>query len=199
MDHTSLKDKLLNKKTSDYTFIIAFFLLFSFFVIFAIKPNLETAFRLRKELSELKSLDTNYNDAIAQIVNIQTILTEHRDDIVLLNQALPETPQLSKVISDIKTNADATGVTVRRMDVAELDLKKSKNTKIKNYILTIETSSDFPSMKAFIDGTFAQRRLKLIKLVDFDKDAAQSQAQASPPAQTTTGLHVVMQLEGYFL
>ena len=60
MDRKKILELLKQKQVQDYTFSIAFFLVFSFFVIFAIRPNLITAFSLQKELEELKLLMEKY-------------------------------------------------------------------------------------------------------------------------------------------
>ena len=40
---------IFEKKSGDYIFIIFFLLIFSVFIIFAIKPSLATAYSLKKE------------------------------------------------------------------------------------------------------------------------------------------------------
>ena len=191
MVYSSVKDKILNRKTADYSFIVVFFLLFSFFIIFAIKPNLETAFKLNKELSELKKIDITYNNVISQIVDTQSVLLQHRDDIALLHQALPDTPQLNKVVSDIQTAASTSGVLVDKLNVSTLDLSHQNNKTMKNYIVTLYTTSDFPSVKTFIDTFFTQRRLKLIKRAEIGKETQQSSDSGK--------LRVLLELEGYYL
>jgi len=54
MDKKKIIALLGERKVQDYTFNALFFLIFSFFLIFAIRPNVVTVFTLQQEFQELK-------------------------------------------------------------------------------------------------------------------------------------------------
>lgn len=185
-------NQLLNKKIKDYSFITAFFLIFSFFVFFAIKPNLETAVKLQKELGQLKVVNTNYNTAISRILVLQTALEEHREELPLLDQALPNSPQVNTLLSDLQKSASASGIVISKLSIAEVNLKNTKATPgLKNYSVLINSSSQFSAVQAFMDSFLSQRRLKLIKKLDLEK--------ADQQASSSGTLNVSFQIEGYYL
>lgn len=186
------KEQILNKKLLDYGFIIAFFLIFSFFIFFAIKPNLETAFKLQKELEELRKIDDNYNEAIDTILKVQSALEGHRDDVPLLNQALPPNPQVNKIIADIQSSASSSGIPLTRLNVQEVPIKTpSLDKNMKNYIITFESTSEFDSVQRFVAGFLSQRRLKLINNLELSKDAQVGSESAQ--------LRVAFEIEGFYL
>src|SRR5215207_9426051 len=96
---------LQDQKVKNYSFSIGFFIVFSIFLYFAIRPNLITAFNLQKELQDLKLKNREYEEKILQIVNYQTTIEENRDRFVLLEEAIPPSPNVVKVVEDIKKSA----------------------------------------------------------------------------------------------
>ncbi|MEO6508396.1 MAG: type 4a pilus biogenesis protein PilO [Patescibacteria group bacterium] len=186
------KEQLLNKKIIDYTFVISFFFIFSFFIIFAIKPNLVTAFKLQKELEELEQIDSNYNQAIETIIKIQSSLEKDRDNLPLLDEALPGQPQINKVIADVQKAASQSGLRVNKLIVTEVPVTYHGTEKsIKNFTITFDSKSDFNEVQQFISGFLAQRRLKLLEKVNLVK----SQTVSSESA----GLSVTFEIKSYFL
>src|SRR3989344_7223808 len=127
MRKSHILEVFLNKRAKDYSFIIVFFVIFSFFVLFVIRPNVKTVFILQQELDNLKKLDADYEKAIFNIVSIQSTLEQNRDTFPILTQAMPSNPQVNKVIDDIKKIASDSSMEMRRIDIAEINLKGTDN------------------------------------------------------------------------
>jgi hypothetical protein len=111
-----------SKKVKDYSLIIAFFIVFSIFVWFAIRPNIITAFSLQQELKELKEKDAHYEEVIMSIVEFQSKLEMNRDRLDLLDQALPPDPHVHKTVTDIMDAADDANIEVLSLDLRETEL-----------------------------------------------------------------------------
>lgn len=114
-----------NKKIQDYSLVICFFLAFSVFLWFAIRPNLITAFSLQQELTELREKDAHYEEVILSIVEFQSKLENNRDNLYLLDEALPEKPHVYKMVTDIYEVASQSGLRIERMDLQEVELLDS--------------------------------------------------------------------------
>lgn len=114
---------LKDKKVQNYSYHIFFFLAFSFFVIFAIQPNLSTAFRLQKELQDLRLENKKSEEVILQIVNYQSLMEEYRDSLYVLDEALPSTPELASAIEDVSKIASESGLILQSMTVESISLK----------------------------------------------------------------------------
>lgn len=192
MNRNAIIEKLTSKRVKDYSFTIIFFIVFSFFIIFAIRPNLTTVFSLQKQLKELRVLDASYEDVIIHIVDLQSLLETNRDNMYLLDEALPASPQVNKVIDDLKKSASEAGVLIRKIDVGEVNLKEDEKKKdIKAFTLSMETNSDFTEVKTFIDQFMNQRRLKMVRNLSIIKDTKDGTGSAS--------LKIKMDISGYYL
>lgn len=192
MNKNELVEQLLNKKVKQYGFTIAFFLIFSFFIIFAIRPNLTSVISLNEQLNQLRGLDVHYEDSITKIINLQTFIEQNREDFYLLDQALPSTPQVNKVIDDIKNNASDSGVQIDKIVVDEVSLKEdSSKNKMKILKVNMETSSKFENIKQFIDNLFRQRRLKSIQNLVLERDSLSGSESAT--------LRIKLEIGGYYL
>jgi Tfp pilus assembly protein PilO len=171
--------------------VIAFFLVFSFFIFFAIKPNLETGFKLQRELDELNQINTNYNSAIDTIISIQSKLENNRDAMPLLNAAIPEKPDLEKVIADIQKTASSSGLPINGLDVTQIPLSPDSNQKLKNFQVKFKSTSDFAAVQQFMAGFLSQRRLKLVNKVEISTEDKNSSESAQ--------LDVAFEIESYYL
>ena len=60
MDLNILLKSIFEKKSGDNIYVIFFLLIFSIFIVFAIKPSLMTAYSLKKEEIDLTKIDQVY-------------------------------------------------------------------------------------------------------------------------------------------
>jgi Tfp pilus assembly protein PilO len=187
------KEQILNKKIIDYTFVIVFFLVFSFFIFFAIKPNLETAFKLQRELGELKQIETNYDTAINTIINIQSAIVRNRDSVPFLEQALPARPELQKIVQDVQKVASESGFKIDSLNVVEVPvLSATTEARLKNFQVSFMANSDFAGVHNFITSFLGQRRLKSIDKVDIT-------SKSGPESSGSAQLSVTFAIESYYL
>jgi len=129
MDKKALLQLLNKKEVHKYGFTIAFFIIFSFFLVFAIRPNLVTAFTLQKELQDLKIKNKKSEAVILQVVSYQSTLEEYRDKLPLLDQAVPSSPTVAQVVDEVKKSASDSGLLANTISVQQIHLKKGSSTK----------------------------------------------------------------------
>lgn len=174
MDTTSLvkqlETTLKSKKTQNYSYVIIFLLIFSIFIVAAIKPALTTAFSLQREEAELTKLDAKYEEAIISIVNTQSLIEEVRDDLPLYDEALPDRPNVNTLLNDIQTAAAENEITPTSINVGEVNLKQVGGIKVKTLKITMEASSSFDKLRGFTDSLITQRRLKAIDQFKIEKN-----------------------------
>lgn len=171
IDRKKIIALLQDKKVQDYSFLIVFFIIFAFFVIFAIRPNLLTAFNLQKELQDLKLQNREFESKIQKIVAYQTILEQYRDDLPLLDQAVPPSPELAKVIEDVRQSATDSGVLVDTLSIERVDYKaKSKERGVHAFSVNVNAAAKREQLQSFLDLLISQRRLKSVEIVDLTTD-----------------------------
>ncbi len=170
LDRKKIIALLQDKKVQNYSFLIVFFIIFSFFVIFAIRPNLLTAFNLQKELQDLKLQNREFESKIQKIVTYQTLLETYRDDLPLLDQAIPKSPELAKVIEDVRQSATDSGVVIQTLSVESVDYKaQAKNTSIHTFSINTDAAATSENLRQFFDLLLNQRRLKSLDIIDLSK------------------------------
>ncbi|MCL4374400.1 type 4a pilus biogenesis protein PilO [Patescibacteria group bacterium] len=193
MRKSDIKKLLFANKVKDYSFTVAFFLIFSFFLVFIIKPNVVLVFNLEKEKTALTDLNNNYENVIANIVGIQTELEKSRDDLYLIKQAIPSVPDVNVVVNDVRQSASDTGLIIKKFDINQVNLKYPDSTDKEAHTLevSLESEADFPTARAFIDSLLNQRRLKKFSQITI----------ANPPKAASGGanLKIDIQLQGFYL
>lgn len=186
------KDLIFNKKTTDYTFVVLFLLIFSMFIIFAIRPSLTTAFSLKKEEQDLNKVDKLYEDKILNIAQVQSLIEGNRNDLPLLNQAVSNSPQVNKMFDDIKQAADNNGFVIRKANIGEVNLFESNKKSLQTIKVTLEGEAKFDDFSKFYQAIFNQRRLKTIQNVKI--------SNATDIAASNSGqLKIKLDVEGYYL
>lgn len=193
MAKVRITKKIFTKKAQDYTFTILFFLIFSLFILFAIRPSLTTAAGLKKEEVDLKAIDAQYENNITNIASVQSLMEQHREELPLLTDAIADHPQVNKMIDDIKKASDQTTFGLRKASIGEVNLLDTKVQDLQTLHLTIEGTSDFDTLMKFIQALFHQRRLKTVQRLIISRDQQQDQATASGQ------LKVIMEVEAYYL
>jgi Tfp pilus assembly protein PilO len=188
MDRKHILELLGEKKVQDYSFTVVFFVVFSFFVYFAIRPNLITAFSLQRELQEVKLKNREYEEQILQIVNYQSTIEQYRDKFFLLDEAIPHTPQLAKVIDDVKRSADESGTVLDVLSTEEIDFKEKKDEKLASIKINMTTRSPLSQVELLLRTLMNQRRIKTI-------DAVSINAEETEGGQYT----IMLDIQGYYL
>jgi len=192
MANIRITKKIFTQKARDYTFTIVFFLTFSLFILFAIKPSLTTATSLKREEFDLKKIDEQYENNIVNIASVQSLMEEHREELPLLTDAVSDHPQVNKMIDDIKKASDQTSFFLKKASIGEVNLLDTKDQKLQTLHLTIEGSSSFETLMKFIQTLSNQRRLKTVQKMVISKD---QQEEASASGQ----LKIIMDVEAYYL
>lgn len=192
MEKKQILKKLLTQKNKDYTYAIAFFLIFSFFILFIIRPNLVSVFEANNKIEELHKLDTFYNTQIDKIIELQTTLEENRDNMLLLNQAIASKPEVNKILSDLDVSSQEGTLVASGITVSDINLKeKEDGDKLKSFTLNMDFNGDFQNSVSFIKKIFDQRRLKTISNLNIGRDEKESSESSK--------LQITMMILGYFL
>lgn len=192
MDKTEILEKIFTKKNKDYTYIILFFLIFSFFVFFAIRPNLLSVFSANSEIKKLRGTNQIYEDQIMKIIDIQSLLEATRKDLPLINETLPYHPQVNKIISDLEKLLNKNKMETLKMNILNIELKDAKkdNNLLKKIGVEMELKGSFNDMRTLIKDIENQRRLKLIKEINI-KNSEESSGAAQ--------LNIQLEIESYYL
>lgn len=194
MDINSLLSKIAKKNIVDYSYAVIFFAVFSFFMFAVIRPNIITVFSLQKEKENLTVIDTAYTAVISQIIDIQSAFESTRNDIYVLDDALPTTPNVNKLINDLQTVAGDSQISVKKMALSQINLKKeSQKTGYDSINIQFEADASYDQLQKFISNLFMQRRLKTIT------DLTVIKTDQPGISSGSANLTIKIKLVGYYL
>jgi len=196
MKKEAILKQLSTPKTKSYSYAIIFFLIFSFFAYFIIRPNLISVFESKGKIEGLQKDNLRYQREIDKIIEIQTILEQHRDEFVYLSDAITTKPKVNKVLSDIYGAAIENKLEPDRIDVSDVNLKeKGIEGKLKAFTVTVDTTGNFEDGVAFLKKIYEQRRLKLLTNGGIGKVETEEEASAS----ANSSLKLKLEIEGFYL
>ncbi len=162
---------LQQKRIQNYSFAIVFFVIFTFFVIFAIRPNIITAFSLQRELQELRLKDKLYEQQIIKISNYQSLLEGYRDSLPYLDQALPASPYVGASIEVLEKVASESGFQVSNIEVQRVQFQeKEKKEGVKTFRVVVSAQTKFEHVQTFMSKLAEYRRLKNIERIDLSRE-----------------------------
>ncbi|OGK35855.1 hypothetical protein A3A93_01220 [Candidatus Roizmanbacteria bacterium RIFCSPLOWO2_01_FULL_38_12] len=192
MDSKKILDQLKDQKIQNYSYNIFFFIIFAFFLVFAIRPNLMTAFNLQKELQDLKLKSQEFEVEIQKIVDYQTKVEQYRDQFYLLDEALPASPAVAKVFEDLRKSATDSAVILNSINVEEVKIKSEEKLEgLKGYNMTLNAQSDIFGLQNFLNALTDQRRIKTIENLEISKD--------SQDGATVEQFTITMLIKGLYL
>lgn len=191
MSKKNIINKLITEKTKNYTYAIAFFLVFSFFVYFVIRPNLLSVFVSNSKIDELKKIDNLYENQINKVIDLQSTLETNRDDFRLLREAVSENPQVNKVLSDISLSAEKNKLSINKITIGDINLRDSSKQKLYEVSVNLDLRGNFDSLMMFVRELNNQRRLKLIRRMSILKE--------NEKATESAELKISMEVDGYYL
>ena len=182
-------EKIFTKKAQDYSFSILFFLIFSIFIVFAIRPSLTTAFSLTKEGNDLKVLDNQYELQIGNIINLQSTIEENRDKLYLVDESISDSPQVNKIIADIKKAGDSNSIIISSLSIGEVNLTELDNKSLQTLKISLEGFGNYENLMAFIKTLFNKRRLETIEKMQIIKEEEDISSEV---------LKIKMDIQGYY-
>ncbi|MEI6326626.1 MAG: hypothetical protein WCO78_00725 [Candidatus Roizmanbacteria bacterium] len=169
MDKQELIKKIQNPAVVDYTYGIVFFLIFIFFVVVVIGPNIATVFKLRQQYVDLRAVNDQYTQTIMAINKLQSLILTRRDDFPLLTITLPEQVKISQVISDLDAlrldESNSQDVAYPGFVVgtqSKVVDKKTPANELKSFPLLLKISGSQSHISDVIDQLLSQKRIKTI-------------------------------------
>lgn len=192
MDTKTTVKKLFDNKAKDYTYTIAFFIIFSFFIFAVIRPNLITVFEINAKIKQLSGVDKIYGEQIDKIVGVQSEFESNRDDLYLLTEAIPPQPEVNKVLFDTNVSSDGSKLISERIIMSDINLKdKGSANKLKSFIINMSLLGSFEDTLELIKKIYTQRRLKMIPELEINRRVGDASESAT--------LKIRLEVEGYYL
>lgn len=139
---------------------------------FAIRPTILTMSELIKEIETKKELDTALTKKIASLQTAQTQYLNIENEIIVLDEAIPEQPQIILGTKLIEKIASDTRVVIKSLTVSELpedsDLTVGFAQKSKQLVnISVNITGDYLAIREFTEGLRNSRKSFVIESVVF--------------------------------
>ncbi|MBU0579275.1 hypothetical protein KKE34_03160 [Patescibacteria group bacterium] len=146
-----------------------------FFAIFAIRPTLLTMSDLLNEIEGKEKLDGQLSQKIAALSSVQPLYLQLQNRLIILDDAIPSTPQLVYSLKIIEKIASELGLVINGISVSEIpDEITATNTGISiislertNVPISISVGGDYPTIRQFAENLKDYRRSFIIDTIVF--------------------------------
>lgn len=161
-----------------YTGLILFLLTTSFFILFAIKPTLNTISSLNRQIEDGKYTDQKLQEKINDLSMAQVEYNKVAPFLSLVSSALPDNPTVVKFAKLIEAAADSAGVDILSLQFSPVDIYNKEipagNEDVNTAVLgehnyTIVFSGSYKNLVAFHEYIRKIQRLSLIDKFTINK------------------------------
>lgn len=162
-----------NKKTASYFALTFTLITLSFFGIFAIRPTLTTATSLTKSVEDLKKINEEYGNKIDSFIRAQTEYEKIRDDLFLIDAALPNNANFSKLLKTIERFADQENVSIAQLQIDSVPISTPSSTsKLERYGFGMVASGEYSPLTSFLSHLLNWRRIVTVRSLDFVQEGS---------------------------
>ncbi len=146
-----------------------------FFAIFAIRPTIVTIAELNQEIEDKQELDQQLSDKVTALSSVQQQYLQLQDRLPVLDQALPNQPQLQRTIKIIEKLASEEELVIESLRVPEIPSENSSEVDAApadqlervGIPLLISVQGDYESIRAFVEAMRQVRRSILVDTITF--------------------------------
>lgn len=153
------------KKARVYTSIVLSIFTSAFFLFFAIRPTLTTIASLIKEIKDKRVIAAKLQDKITALNSAQIEYQKIEKDFYLIDESLPQHPNISLLVLQLETLARKSSVSVEAIQFEKTILKGKEEKKSVNFSLAV--AGDYKNLKSFLGSLIRLRRLVLIDTFAF--------------------------------
>ncbi|OGG14941.1 hypothetical protein A2875_03190 [Candidatus Gottesmanbacteria bacterium RIFCSPHIGHO2_01_FULL_46_14] len=184
-----------------YTTIAFTFLSISLFAWYAIRPTLQTILYLRREIKDKTEVNQKMEEKITALIEAQNNLTQIEPNLPLLSQALPSTPDIIRIMSQLNALAGVTQASISAVRVSDVSVtgatvsasvaQKPGTPYELSFGMTL--TGTFEQLQAFLNGMIDMRRIITVEKINFSPSSSGRNESANGPLQLT------MKLRAYYL
>lgn len=192
MDKNKILSYLHSKKSKDYSYTIAFFLVFTFFLFALIRPNIIEIFSSYEKIQQMRDVNSFYEKEIVKSLNLQNEMELIGSEVYLLNEAIPTDPQVNKLLDDFYTTLGKHTLTIEKLNISDISLRNLSKGKKEAVEVDMILNGSFDSFQKFMTDIHTQRRVKLIKTVLISRPEEVISSQSA-------SLRMELKIDGYYL
>lgn len=154
----------------DYTYGIMFLLISAFFLFFVVRPVLSIALSLNRERQDLVVVEKQLHSNFLKSIALKNSLEKVRDDLGVLDKALPARPQLESTFRLIQKIGNDSNIAVKNIDVEKVTYVKDVPTASdESYLIRAQFVTNIENLKQFIAEMYNYQKILIIKKMRLSK------------------------------
>ncbi len=174
--YQKLQPMMKKPKMRASTTAVFSFLAISLFAWYAIRPTAQTIIHLRREISDKAALNKQMEDKITALIEAQEKYETIQDRLPILKQALPNNPDAIILARQLRNLAATSGASISAIQIPSLPILGQEATPgaklapakpLETYPISVTLTGPYTSLKSFLDGLLALRRITSIDLISF--------------------------------
>ena len=200
--YRAIEPMLKTPKNRAYTAAVFSFLAVSLFGWYAIRPTIQTILFLRTEISDKTIVNQKMEEKINTLIEAQAAYENVRPQLTLILEAIPPDPEALNVVTQLRNLAQNTGLTFTNLTLSQVPLlgsdapasgsaRTSKKTE-GEFSLSVVLNAPFETVKIFVDGIVAMRRILSIDSVSIVPSQEPGTSVGGKP------LRLVLKLTGFY-
>lgn len=165
---TDLSQFYKKTKTRTYSGIILSLITVIFFIFFAIRPTLKTITQLIRQTKDQKNVAAEMEKKITSLAEAQRNYLTVEPDLPLIEQAIPQNPEIALLTKEIEALAKQAGVGLTSLRFNEIPLTPNKLQKEKQEVkISLSILGSYPNLKNFLRELMSLRRVILVENFSF--------------------------------
>lgn len=204
--YKQLRPVLSEPRNRAYTTLILSVLAISLFSWYAIRPTVKTILYLRREISDKTLVNTKMEEKIAALIQAQANYQAVQADLPLINDAIPNNPQVMQLLELLNRLASASQTTLASIEIKPIELltteiKPSKtSTQISpktpnlEYIISFAITGAYQDIRKFTAYLLSARRIVNIDGLSLTKVIS----TASDTGLEITDIRLALHVKSYY-
>ncbi len=209
--YQSLEPVIKKSATRTYTTAIFSFLAVSLFGWYGIRPTIQTILFLRREIADNQVVNKRMEDKITHLIEAQAAYQNVYTQLPVLDESLPESPEILYVVNQLKNLARATNSSLSALQVPQVPILPAVSTpssqpaglpaqtgpgSLVEVPLVAVVNGSYTSIKSFIDGVIGMRRILSIGTINIGESREETGRSSTASGSL---LQLVVKLTVYYL
>lgn len=151
------------KEVKEYAYLALFLIICSFLIVFVIKPNIRQIILAKNRVEQLRLIKEEFEKVINKIIEFQTNFEQFRNNYYLVDQAIPQSPAINKILLDVDSQVKKNNLQLEKMMINDINLLSDNQKEIESIKASLNIRGKFEDFNQLIKDLINQRRLKEIE------------------------------------
>lgn len=156
-------------KNQQYISIILTLTVSIFFLLFAINPTVSTIVKLKKDLKDSEFVEQALEKKIANMSSLFQQRERIKEDIPLILEAVPMSPEATILFAQMQSVADSSSVTLSNENTVDIPLDSSNASDSASFNFQVTASGEYNNVYQFLSNLTDMQRAVSVESINISK------------------------------